>query len=119
MQGIVIQRIDPEVLENMRTRGGKWAAYESEALDAANCGRLQFLQYVGIGSSFGAPPQKYPHRDQHGMSLGYLLTGYVNLRTGAIESTESIRAPSLLAGLDSGDLPQSECPNSGYPGAYP
>lgn len=88
MQGILVHPVDPGILALMRKRGGKWAAYENKALDSANCGHLQFLQYGGPGSTYATPPEKYPFDTSAGMGWRYVLVGYVGLDVGAIRPTE-------------------------------
>jgi hypothetical protein len=80
---------DEAAIQQMRDRGGKWAAYQNVALDSANAGHLQFLQY-GDGCTYKKPPHKYPKDTMHGMGWRYLFAGFVNLDTGnVIETTWS------------------------------
>ena len=72
----------PEALQQMRERGGQWAAYQNHAMDSAGLGELRFLQY-GEGRTFATPPDRYPDT-QFGTGWRHLLVGRVDLATGAI-----------------------------------
>lgn len=75
--------VDPEALQQMKDRGGSWAAYENKALDSSNCGHLQFLK-VGEGCTFPTPPTMYPTDNKHGMGWRYHYVGMVDLTNGEI-----------------------------------
>lgn len=72
-----------DALEQMRQRGGTWAAYQNKALDSANAGHMQFLK-VGQGCTYETPPGRYPVDNQHGMGWRYLYVGMVDLETGKV-----------------------------------
>jgi len=78
------EKVQPEALEAMRSRGGSWAAYQNHALDSHNVGHLQFLKF-GAGCTFVVPPEKYPADTSHGAGWRYLHVGTVNLETGEIK----------------------------------
>lgn len=71
-------------LQQMKERGGKWAAYQNHAMDSSGLGHLQFLKY-GDGCTFEEPPEKYPSDNEHGMGWRYLLVGSVDLESGEIK----------------------------------
>jgi hypothetical protein len=73
-----------ESLDQMRSRGGNWAAYENKALDSASLGHLQFLK-VGSGCTFNCPPRTYPF----GIGWKYLYVGMVDLEAGTIIAGDS------------------------------
>lgn len=79
----MIAKAESEALQQMRERGGSWAAYQNQALDSRNCGHLQFLK-VGEGCTYTAPPRSYPSDTEHGMGWRYCYIGMVNLETGEI-----------------------------------
>jgi hypothetical protein len=74
----------PEALQQMRERGGSWAAYQSMDMSSSTLGSLRFLQYGGPESTFKTPPEKYPDTPQLGIGWRYLLVGKVDLETGEI-----------------------------------
>lgn len=78
-----MNEISEEALEQMRSLGGSWAAYQNKALDSANVGHLQFLK-VGPGATFAKAPPKYPRDTEHGAGWRYLYVGMVNTETGEI-----------------------------------
>ena len=79
----------PEALEKMRKRGGKWAAYQNHDMGSASLGHLQFLN-VGEGCTFTEAPERMP--DSHlGIGWRYVLVGFVNLETGAIEAEQAVK----------------------------
>jgi len=73
-----------EALEQMRVRGGRWAAYQNVALDSANLGLLQFLK-VGPGCTYKEPPKRMPDT-RTDLGWKYAFVGWVNIETGEIES---------------------------------
>lgn len=79
-----------EALEQMRERGGTWAAFQNIAMDSASLGHLQFLK-VGEGCTFTEPPEKYPKDTEHGMGWRYYFVGFVDLTDGTIKP--SLSAP--------------------------
>jgi hypothetical protein len=80
---IVGLRIDPVALQQMRERGGKWAAYQNMALDSFEVGGLRFLQFGGTNNTFETPPRTYPDT-QLGTCWRHCLIGLVDLETGKI-----------------------------------
>ena len=76
-------KIDSEALEQMRSRGGNWAAYQNHAFDSAGLGDLRFLQY-GEGRTFAEAPSRYPDTPQFGTGWRHLFVGLVDLETGDI-----------------------------------
>src|SRR5260370_39548455 len=75
--------IDPEALQQMRNRGGRWAAYQNMALDSFEVGGLRYLQFGSVGSTFDTPPRTYPDT-QLGTGWRHCLIGLVDLETGRI-----------------------------------
>lgn len=67
--------IDPGVLAQLRSKGGRWAAYQSHAMDSSTCGHLQFLRYGSDPANPDAPPV---------LDWKYRLVGYVDLAEGVI-----------------------------------
>lgn len=74
--------IEAEPLAAMRSRGGRWAAYQNVALDSANLGHCQFLQF-GLGRTFIEPPKTMPDT-AWGAGWKYTYQGEVNLETGEV-----------------------------------
>ena len=81
---------EPEALQSMRESPFNfdttlWAAYENQALDHSELGRVKFLA-VGPQNTFKEAPARLPdtHKDIHWM---YCFIGYVNLETGVVETT--------------------------------
>ena len=74
--------ITEEALQQMRERGGTWAAYQNHDIGSAGLGDLRFLQ-VGEGCTFKEAPNKYPDT-QFGIGWRFLHVGFVNLETGEI-----------------------------------
>lgn len=74
-----------DALEQMRQRGGSWAAYQNKVLDSANVGHMQFLK-VGEDCTYKEPPPRYPMDNGHGMGWRYLFVGMVDLATGKVTS---------------------------------
>ena len=81
-------RAHEDALQQMRTKGGSWAAYQNQALDSANAGHLQFLA-VGQDCTYLDPPEQYPADNVHGMGWRYRFIGYVDLETGEINENRS------------------------------
>ena len=79
--------ISYETLETMRSRGGKWAAYQNHDLGSAQIGHLQFLQYGGPDSTFATPPYSYPDTPSM-IGWRYLHAGFVDLQDGVIVTQE-------------------------------
>lgn len=75
--------ISEDAIDQMRQRGGKWAAYQNHAMDSRNLGHLRFLKF-GEGCTFETPPPKYPDT-QYGTGWSYVHVGTVNLESGDIE----------------------------------
>jgi len=75
--------IGPEALQQMRERGGQWAAYENHDLGHPELGHLQFLKF-GPGCTFEKAPERMPDT-QTQINWRYILVGTVNLETGQIE----------------------------------
>ena len=51
--------LDPDVVADLRQRGGKWAVYENKELGSPKAGQLVCLRY-GEGCTFTIPPDKAP-----------------------------------------------------------
>jgi len=66
----------------MKLRGGTWAAYENQALDSADLGRLQYLKF-GPGCTYETPPAQYPDTAQL-IGWKYRYVGTVDLETGNV-----------------------------------
>ena len=77
---------DAEALQQMRERGGTWAAYQSHDMSSHTLGDLRFLK-VGEGCTFKHAPNRYPDT-QHGLGWRFLFCGLVNLELGVIEPKE-------------------------------
>jgi len=77
--------IDPDALEQMRARGGSWAAYRNQAMDSRGLGHRQFIKF-GPGCTLLTPPERAPDTPTCGVGWKYVLEGVVNLETGAIEA---------------------------------
>lgn len=75
--------IGPEALQQMRERGGQWAAYENHDLGHPELGHLQFLKF-GPGCTFEKAPERMPDTQTH-INWRYVRVGPVNLETGEIE----------------------------------
>ena len=86
--------IDPTALEAMRARAGSWAAFVNVALDSANAGHVQFLQY-GEGRTFATPPPTYPVDNEHGMGWRYVLRGVVDLAEGVVRPVPVVRTSEV------------------------
>jgi hypothetical protein len=78
-----VNKPTPEALQQMRDRGGLWAAYENHALDSADLGHLRFLKY-GPDCTLKEPPQRYPDTSL-GVGWKYVYIGTVNLETGEVD----------------------------------
>lgn len=76
--------IDPDVLAEMRKRGGTWAVYRNICMDSRDLGRLQFLKF-GPGCTHETPPERAPDTPSCGPGWKYRLEGTVNLSTGETE----------------------------------
>jgi hypothetical protein len=79
------RKVGPEALQQMRDRGGRWAAYENHDLGHRDLGHLKFLK-VGKGCTFETAPERLPDTPQE-INWRYVLTGYVDLKTGEIEES--------------------------------
>jgi len=77
--------VEVEALEKMRSQcpGARWACYQNQALDSANCGHLQFLA-VGEGFTFQQAPMQYPD-SAAGPGWKYRFVGWVDLASGKVE----------------------------------
>lgn len=80
------RKIQPEMLRGMRSRGGKWAAYENQDLGHSQAGHLQFLK-VGPKCTFKTAPERMPDT-QHSIGWRYIFIGFVNLKTGKVEEVK-------------------------------
>jgi hypothetical protein len=78
--------VGQEAIEQMRKRGGTWAAYQNHAFDSADFGGLRFLQY-GPDRTLAAPPPRYPDSPA-GVGWRYLHVGYVDLASGKVVPNE-------------------------------
>ncbi len=76
--------IHPDALQQMRERGGTWAAYQNAALDSSNRGHLKFLRY-GKDCTFEAPPKPQLPDTAAEINWPYQFVGLVNLDTGELE----------------------------------
>lgn len=77
---------DPISLEQMRSRGGTWAAYRNMAMDSFNAGHWQFMR-VGEGCTYVTPPPRYPDTAM-GPGWKYRLMGMLDLKTGLLVMTK-------------------------------
>ena len=75
-----------KALTQMRERGGKWAAFESQDLGHPSMGHLQFIKY-GPGCTHEAAPERCPDTE-NGLGWRYVRIGFVDLTTGTIVPTE-------------------------------
>lgn len=83
--------IDNFVIDTIRNRGGKWAAYQNAEIGHPQCGHIQFLPY-GPGCSFLFAPDRMP--DTHDqINWRYMRIGYVDLELGEIVRTKNIPHP--------------------------
>lgn len=69
--------ITPEVLKEMRDKGGTWAAYRNVAMDSNMIGHFTFLK-VGPGCTFEVAPEKHPDTTTI-IGWKYRLVGYVDV----------------------------------------
>lgn len=74
---------EEESLQQMRERGGTWAAYQNCAMDSAGLGHLKFLK-VGPDCTYQEPPERLPDTPEQ-INWKYLFVGTVNLETGEID----------------------------------
>ena len=81
---IELEPIDPEALQQMRDRGGDWAAYQNQDLSHPDVGRLAFLQH-GPWNTFKEPPKQYPDTHHVGLGWRYRLIGTVDLESGEVK----------------------------------
>lgn len=65
--------------------GTKWAAYQNMDLGHSHLGHLRFLA-TGPGHTFPVPPERHPDIPEEVPLWRYRLVGFVNLKTGEIES---------------------------------
>lgn len=75
--------IDPEALQQMRERGGKWAAYCNMDMGHSNLGHLKFLKH-GDGCTFREPPKPRHPDTPTEINWRYMYVGEVNLETGEV-----------------------------------
>jgi hypothetical protein len=80
------RKVHPDTLQKLRQAGGRWAAYENQALDSHDAGRLQFLKY-GNGCTHSFAPAHAPDSDA-GLGWKYHHIGYVELVSGLILDKE-------------------------------
>ncbi len=69
-------------LQQMRERGGTWAAYRCVALDHSQLGHLKFLK-VGPGCTFEEAPKRLPDTATE-INWSYQLVGKVDLESGRV-----------------------------------
>ncbi len=79
------RKIVPDALQQMRDRGGRWAAYENHDLGHRDLGHLQLLKF-GPGCTFEKAPERMPDTPQQ-INWRYVLVGTVNLESSEIEET--------------------------------
>ena len=101
--GIIVKGDDvpeakPEAVEAMQDSpynfpDTRWAAYENHALDSATAGELRFLA-VGPQNTYQVAPDRYPD-SQLGVGWKFVHIGWVNLETGAIEESGTVRSKCL------------------------
>lgn len=80
------RKVHSETLQQLRKAGGRWAAYENQALDSVDAGRIQFLKY-GPGCTHAFAPTHAPDSDL-GLGWKYRHVGYVELVSGNILEKE-------------------------------
>ena len=80
--------IGVEALQQMRGRGGKWAAYQSMDMSSVTLGDLRFLQFGDANNTFAMPPRTYPD-SQHGIGWRFQYVGLVDLEAGKIVEAQS------------------------------
>ncbi len=75
--------VSPLALQQMRSIGNTWYAYQNHALDSAAAGSWRYLR-CGTGCTLLEPPPTYP--DFQGQEPGwkYVLMGQVDLGAGCI-----------------------------------
>ena len=76
-------RPEPESLQQMRERGGRWAAYQNHDMGSAELGHLRFVK-VGPGCTLATPPERHPDTPSV-IGWRYLYVGMVNTETGDID----------------------------------
>jgi hypothetical protein len=81
-------KLEPELVERLRARGGVWACYQNQALDSPDAGKLRFLKIGVAGKPIATPPLRHPNTpDFSGWHYG--LVGIVNLEFGEVERVET------------------------------
>ncbi len=83
-----MREVHEEALAQMRRHGGRWAAYENQAMDSSNAGHMQFLRF-GPACTYAQPPSAYPADTVHGMGWRYVLIGEVGLNSGVVGPVQS------------------------------
>jgi len=73
----------PEALEQMRERGGNWAAYCNMDLGHPDAGHLKFIKW-GEGCTLEAPPKPRLPDFPNAINWRYQYVGEVNLETGEV-----------------------------------
>lgn len=76
-------KAEPEALQQMKERGGKWAAYQNQAMDSAGLGHLKFLN-IGPDCTFKEPPKRLPDTASQ-INWRYGFIGWVDLETGEVK----------------------------------
>lgn len=79
-------QISEDALEQMKSQGGDWYAYQNHDMGHPYLGHLQFLQ-VGPECTYKKPPGQYPDTQQ-GIGWRYLLVGKVDLEAGKVVAYE-------------------------------
>lgn len=78
-----MDEIDPKAIEQMKELGGKWAAYQNQAMDSCDHGRLRFLA-IGPDCTFQKPPQSLPDTAEE-INWKYRFVGWANTETGKVD----------------------------------
>lgn len=76
-------KVSDAVLRELRSRGGRWAAYQNQDLSSLGRGALQYLR-VGEGCTFSEPPDQAPDGPA-GLGWRHRYIGMVDLQDGAIK----------------------------------
>ena len=78
--------VSPEILKDLKTRGGDWAAFRNEVMDSVSFGHVICLK-VGPDCTHKTPPPHAPD-GAHGLGWKYLFVGMVDLETGMLKPKE-------------------------------
>lgn len=80
----VKHEIDPEALEQMKERGGNWAAYCNMDMGHPNLGHLKFIKW-GEGCTLSEAPKPRLPDFPNAINWRYQYVGEVDLETGEVK----------------------------------